>query len=194
MPINRNTLLRYKTIDRMLRKGRRATLQELIDACSDALYEAYGYGDVSRRTIQHDIFEMRNSSELGYYAPISVVDRKYYRYDDYDYSITDVPLSETDMRQLTEAVELLKQMSSFKGFDDVEDVVNRLEDHVASMRFRVEPVILLEGNARYRRDPPDCRIASQIETMRSLGMDSWDGRRPADFPLRRGVPAETESN
>ena len=130
----------------------------------------------------------------SYYAPISVVDRKYYRYDDYDYSITDVPLSETDMRQLTEAVELLKQMSSFKGFDDVEDVVNRLEDHVASMRFRVEPVILLEGNARYRRDPPDCRIASQIETMRSLGMDSWDGRRPADFPLRRGVPAETENN
>lgn len=150
MPINRNTLLRYKTIDRMLRRGRRATLQELIDACSDALYEANGYGDVSRRTIQHDIQEMRYSSELGYYAPISVVDRKYYRYDDYDYSITDVPLSETDMRQLTEAVGLLKQMSSFNGFDDVEDVVNRLEDHLASMRYRVEPVILLESNARLR--------------------------------------------
>ena len=150
MPINRNTLLRYKTIDRMLRKGRRATLQELIDACSDALYEANGYGDVSRRTIQHDIQEMRQSNELGYYAPIKVVDRKYYRYDDYDYSITDVPLSEMDMRQLTEAVDLLKQMSSFKGFDDVEDVVNRLEDHLASMRYRVEPVILLESNSRLR--------------------------------------------
>jgi len=47
------------TIDRMLRKGRRATLQELIDACSDALYEAKGYGEVSPRTIQHDIQEMR---------------------------------------------------------------------------------------------------------------------------------------
>ena len=150
MPINRNTLVRYKTIDRMLRKGRRATLQELIDACSDALYEANGYGDVSRRTIQHDIQEMRNSSELGYYAPITVVDRKYYRYDDYNYSITDVPLSETDMRQLTEAVGLLKQMSSFRGFDDVEDVVNRLEDHLSSMRYKVEPVILLEGNERLR--------------------------------------------
>ena len=150
MPINRNTLVRYKTIDRMLRKGRRATLQELIDACSDALYEANGYGDVSRRTIQHDIQEMRNSSELGYYAPITVVDRKYYRYDDYNYSITDVPLSETDMRQLTEAVGLLKQMSSFRGFNDVEDVVNRLEDHLSSMRYKVEPVILLEGNERLR--------------------------------------------
>ena len=150
MPINRNTLLRYKTIDRMLRNGRRATLQELIDACNDALYEHNGYGGVSRRTVQHDIEEMRYSRELGYYAPIKVVDRKYYKYEDYDYSITDVPLSETDMRQLTEAVELLKQMSSFKGFSDVEDVVNRLEDHVASMRYKVEPVILLESNDRLR--------------------------------------------
>lgn len=150
MPINRNTLLRYKTIDRMLRNGRRATLQELIDACNDALYEHNGYGEVSRRTVQHDIEEMRYSRELGYYAPIKVVDRKYYKYDDYDYSITDVPLSEADMRQLTEAVELLKQMSSFKGFSDVEDVVNRLEDHLASMRYKVEPVILLESNDRLR--------------------------------------------
>ncbi len=150
MPINRNTLLRYKTIDRMLRNGRRATLEELIYACNDALYEHNGYGEVSKRTVQHDIEEMRYSRELGYYAPIKVVDRKYYHYTDYDYSITDVPLSDTDMRQLTEAVELLKQMSSFQGFDDVEDVVNRLEDHVASMRYHVEPVILLEGNERLR--------------------------------------------
>ena len=34
---------------------------------------------------------MRYSSELGYYAPISVMDRKNYRYDNNDYSITDVP-------------------------------------------------------------------------------------------------------
>ena len=150
MPINRNTLLRYKTIDRMLRNGRRATLEELIYACNDALYEHNGYGEVSKRTVQHDIEEMRYSRELGYYAPIKVVDRKYYHYSDYDYSITDVPLSDTDMRQLSEVVGLLKQMSSFRGFGDVEDVVNRLEDHVASMRFHVEPVILLEGNDRLR--------------------------------------------
>ena len=148
MPVNRNTLLRYKTIDRMLRNGRKVTLDELIDACSDALYEANGYGGVSRRTIQHDIQMMRDSSELGYYAPIVVVDKKYYKYDEYGYSITQVPLSSEDMAQLSEAVELLKQMSSFRGFDGVEDVVNRLEDHLASMRYQVEPVILLETNER----------------------------------------------
>lgn len=150
MPVNRNTLLRYKTIDRMLRKGRRVTLDELIDACSDALREAGGLENVSRRTIQHDIQEMRYSQALGYYAPIIVVDKKYYKYEERGYSITQIPLSSEDMVQLSEAVDLLKQMSSFKGFDGVEDVVNRLEDYVASMRYKVEPVILLESNERLR--------------------------------------------
>jgi len=134
----------------MLRKGRKVTLDELIEACNDALYETNGYGEVSRRTIQHDIQEMRYSQALGYYAPIKVVDEKYYKYDEYGYSITQIPISAEDMAQLSEAVDLLKQMSSFKGFDGVEDVVNRLEDYVASMRYKVEPVILLESNERLR--------------------------------------------
>lgn len=150
MPVNRNTLLRYKTIDQMLRRGRKVTLDELIEACNDALYETYGYGEVSRRTIQHDIQEMRYSQALGYYAPIKVVEKKYYMYDEYGYSITKIPISSEDMAQLSEAVGLLKQMSSFRGFDGVEDVVNRLEDYVASMRYKVEPVILLESNERLR--------------------------------------------
>ena len=134
----------------MLRKGRKVTLDELIEACNAALYETNGYGEVSRRTIQHDIQEMRYSQTLGYYAPIKVVDKKYYKYDEYGYSITQIPLSSEDMAQLSEAVDLLKQMSAFRGFDGVEDVVNRLEDYVASMRYTVEPVILLESNERLR--------------------------------------------
>lgn len=148
MPINRNTLLRYKTIDRMLQSGRRATLDELIDACNDTLYYTNGYGNVSRRTIQHDIQEMRYSQSLGYYAPIIVVDKKYYKYEDSGYSIMQIPLSVEDLSHLAEAVDLLKQMSSFNGFGGVEDVVNRLEDYVASMRFKADPVILLESNDR----------------------------------------------
>lgn len=134
----------------MLRNGRKVTLDELIEACNDALYEANGYGEVGRRTVQHDLQEMRYSQALGYYAPIKVVDKKYYKYGEYGYSITQIPLSSEDMVQLSEAVDLLKQMSSFKGFDGVEDVVNRLEDYVASMRYKVEPVILLESNERLR--------------------------------------------
>ena len=57
MPANRNALIRYKTIDNCLcNKYRRWTLEDLIDACSDALYEYEGITKgISRRTIQMDI-------------------------------------------------------------------------------------------------------------------------------------------
>ncbi len=148
MPFNRNTIVRYKTIDRMLRKGRLHTLEELIEACCDAVYNTNGTYSVSKRTIQNDIQEMRYSQALGYYAPIVVKERKYYTYSDPDYTITDIALSDEDVYRLQEAVGMLKQMTSFQGMGDVEDVVNRLEDYVSSMRHNVQPVIFLESNDR----------------------------------------------
>jgi predicted DNA-binding transcriptional regulator YafY len=87
---------------------------------------------------------------LGYYAPIVVVNRKFYCYEDPDYTIAKVPLSSEDLLRLSEAVDLLKQMSASKGFDGVEDVVNRLEDHVASIRYKAAPVIYVESNERLK--------------------------------------------
>ena len=43
MPANKNSLIRYKTIDNCLRnKYRRWKLEDLGDACSDALYDMEG--------------------------------------------------------------------------------------------------------------------------------------------------------
>lgn len=150
MPINRKALMRYKVIDRMLRHGKEATLDELVYACTDELRKEISYGTVSRRTVQHDLQEMRYSEALGYYAPIVVINRKFYCYEDPDYTITKVPLSPDDLLRLSEAVDLLKQMSASHGFDGVEDAVNRLEDHVASIRQKTNPIIYLENNERLK--------------------------------------------
>ena len=108
MPANKNALIRYKTIDRCLRnRFRRWTIDDLTEACSDALYEMEGImKGVSVRTVQGDLQIMR-SDKLGYNAPIEVYDRIYYRYADPDYSISDTPLTEEDCDLLKEAVELL---------------------------------------------------------------------------------------
>lgn len=43
MPVNRNALIGYKTIDTCLQnKYRQWTLEDLIDACSDILYKYEG--------------------------------------------------------------------------------------------------------------------------------------------------------
>lgn len=79
MPANKNALIRYKTIDNCLRnKYRRWTIDDLVDACSDALYDCEGITKgVSMRTVQSDIQIMR-SDKLGYNAPIEVYENKYY--------------------------------------------------------------------------------------------------------------------
>ena len=94
MPVTRNALIRYRTIDNCLKnRQRRWTLEDLIDACSESLYEYEGIDKgVSKRSIQMDIQFMR-SDKLGYNAPIIVLEKKYYTYEDPDYSITNIPLT-----------------------------------------------------------------------------------------------------
>ena len=106
MPANKNALIRYKTIDNCLRNHyRRWTLEDLVDACSDALYDMEGIRKgVSVRTVQGDI-QMMRSDKLGYNAPIEVYDHKYYRYADQGYSIMNMPMSQNDYDVMQEAVE-----------------------------------------------------------------------------------------
>ncbi len=122
MPVNKNALLRYKTIDRCLRnKYRRWTLDDLVEACSEALYEMEGITrGVSVRTVQADI-QMMRSDKLGYNAPIEVYDTKYYRYEDSDYSITDSPLEDDTYELVVKAVRMIRQKreSSVKDLGDI---------------------------------------------------------------------------
>lgn len=147
MSQNKNALIRYKTIDKCLQNSyRKWTLEDLIEAVSDALYEYEGkQNPVSKRTIQLDIQTMR-SEKLGYNAPIEVYDKKYYRYADEDFTITDIPLTETDINVLTETVSMLKQFKDFSLFSDVSDILQRLEDKIYAEKTNTQPIIHLDKN------------------------------------------------
>jgi predicted DNA-binding transcriptional regulator YafY len=147
MPVNRNALIRFRTIDTCLRnRYRRWTLEDLLDACSEALYEYEGIDKgISRRTIQMDIQLMR-SDKLGYNAPIVVLEKKYYTYEDPDYSITNSPITDQDLGRLTEAVEILRQFKGFSHFHDLGGMVQRLENKIRSAKTNQAPVIDFEKN------------------------------------------------
>ncbi|QHS61510.1 helix-turn-helix transcriptional regulator [Chitinophaga agri] len=151
MPVNKNALIRYRTIDACLRNRRRKwTLHDLIDAVGDALYEYEGiHKGISRRAIQMDLQAMR-SDKLGYSAPIIVVDKKYYTYEDPEYSITNIPLSEVDLSRMNEAVEVLKQFKGFSHFNSLNEVVQKLEDHVYAASHNTRSVIEFEKNERLK--------------------------------------------
>jgi len=147
MPVNRNALIRYRTIDNCLQnRYKKWTLDDLINACSDALYEFEGIDKgVSRRSVQADI-EMMRSNKLGYEAPIIVVDRKYYTYAEKNYSITNSPISQQDMQVLSEVSGLLKQFKGFNHFTDLNEMVSKLEDKIYSQKTHSPPVIDFEKN------------------------------------------------
>lgn len=111
MPINRATLIRISTIDKCLQNHyRRWTINDLIDACTDALAEFEGRSNpVSRRTFQNDLALMR-SDRLGYNAPIAVRENKYYEYEDPDFSITHLPLNDEGLDALNSALDILRQL------------------------------------------------------------------------------------
>ncbi len=147
MPVNRNALIRYRTIDQCLQnRFKKWTLEDLIAACGDALYEYQGIDTgVSRRTIQADI-EMMRSNKLGYEAPIIVTDKKYYTYSDKNYSIANIPLNQHDMQVLTEVSSLLKQFKGFNHFTDLNEMVSKLEDKIHTQKTHSIPVIDFEKN------------------------------------------------
>lgn len=147
MATNKNALIRYRTIDKCLQNtGRQWSLDDLIEACSDALYEYEGKdSNVSKRTVQLDIQTMR-SDKLGYNAPIEVYGRKYYKYSEPNFSITDIPLTDMDLDILTESMEMLRQFKDVSLFSELNGVIQKLEDKIFRESKDQAPIIHLDKN------------------------------------------------
>lgn len=151
MSINKLALIRYKAIDECLRNRlRKWTLEDLIERVSDVLYDAEGIENgVSRRTIQSDIQLMR-SDKLGYNAPIVVIDKKYYTYEDSEYSISTAPVSNADIDKMKEMLGLLKQMNGFHFFEDMSQLILRLENNLYENTHSQTSLIQFESNHRLK--------------------------------------------
>jgi predicted DNA-binding transcriptional regulator YafY len=147
MATNKQALLRYKTIDKCLaNRLRKWTLDDLINAVDAALYKYNGIENgISKRTIQLDIQSMR-SDELGYNAPIIITNKKYYSYDDANYSITKSSISNTDLEKLQDVVSLLKQFKGFSFFEEVGSMVEKLESKVLQQSSNKRQYIDFEKN------------------------------------------------
>lgn len=147
MAVNKLALIRYKTIDDCLRnRFRKWTLDDLIEKVADVLYDREGIvTGVSRRTIQADIQVMR-SDKLGYNAPIIVTDKKYYSYEDREYSITKAPINNADVEKMKEIVGMLKQFNGFSYFEEMSSMIARLENNLYKSTHQGRNYIQFENN------------------------------------------------
>ncbi|NRF37613.1 YafY family protein [Pedobacter foliorum] len=151
MSVNKLALIRYRTIDECLKnRFRKWTLEDIIERVAHMLYEYEGItSGVSKRTIQADIQLMR-SDKLGYNAPIVVTDRKFYAYSDSSYSITKVPVNAADVNKMKEIVGILKQFEGFNYFDEMTEMITKLENNLYKSTHPNENYIQFEGNKQLR--------------------------------------------
>ncbi len=147
MSLNKLALIRYRTIDECLKNRlRKWTLDDLIVKVADVLHETEGIvSGVSKRTIQADIQLMR-SDKLGYNAPIVIRDKKFYEYSEQGYSITKVPINSADVEKMKEIVGVLKQFNGFIYFDEMSDMIARLENSLNKSTTKGGSYIQFENN------------------------------------------------
>lgn len=131
MAVNKNALIRYKTLDKCFsNQYRKYYINDLIEACNQVLTDYYGIDTtVSRRQIFIDIDFMK--SDAGYEAPIdSLKDGRkvYYRYEDLNFSILNKPLTQDEQLALENTVELLSRIKGISGLNALENLETKLID------------------------------------------------------------------
>lgn len=129
MATNKHATIRYQTLDKCFRNpGRRYYIDDLIDACNNALYEYTGLEvGVKRRQVLDDIKFME--SEQGWFVPLAHIrdgKRVYFRYEDMSFSINNQPLNETEQIQLKEALLTLSRFKGMPQFEWIEEINTRL--------------------------------------------------------------------
>ena len=122
--------IRYQTLNRCFRnKYKRYYIDDLIEACSTAIYEYCGKEiGCSRRTILEDINFME--SDAGWQIELERIrdgHKVYYRYKDQDFTINASALSEADCAKLNETVLLLERFRGLPCFEWVDDILFKLQ-------------------------------------------------------------------
>lgn len=130
MATHKHAIIRYQTLDKCFRNpGRKYFIEDLVDECSNAIYEFTGSElGIKRRQILEDIKFME--SEQGWNIPLERIregHRVYFRYEDIGFSINHQPLNETEESQLKEALLTLSRFKGMPQFEWVDEIMARLD-------------------------------------------------------------------
>lgn len=130
MPQIKNALIRYRIIDKCLRNKFKPypSKQALKKACEEALFGEVDGSILSDSTIEKDLFAMRMEHD----APIAYdpLHRGYF-YEDPDFSINDIPLSQNDLDAIAFAAKTLMQFRDVALFKQFGSAIDKIFDRVS---------------------------------------------------------------
>lgn len=130
MPHIKNALIRYRIIDRCIRNKYKPfpTKDDLREACEEELFGSIDGAHICDSTIEKDMYAMKMEHD----APIKYSKReKGYFYDDPNFTMNDIPLTDNDMEAISFAAKTLMQFKDVSLFKQFGSAIDKIVDHVA---------------------------------------------------------------
>lgn len=180
MATNKHATIRYHALDRCFSNyGRSYFIEDLIDACNEAIYEFAGITDgVKRRQVFDDIRFME--SEQGWSIPLERIKdgkRVYYRYADKSFSIKNQGLNQSEAEQLRQTLSILSRFKGLPQFEWVEEMQIRLED-TFKLKGNLDIVVGFEQNPYLKGLQHFTPIFNAIKNKRALTIQYQGFRQP----------------
>lgn len=147
MPKTKNAQLRYRVLDMCFRNTRkRFYIDDLVKACNEELRVNSG-SSVSKRQVQEDIIFME--SEAGWEIELERcrdVHSVYYKYKDPNFSIFNLPMSQSEMEQLSDTIQMLSRFKGLPQYTWMDEVFVRLKDY-----FQLDGTV--SGSVSFAQNP-----------------------------------------
>lgn len=132
MPANKNAVVRYFILDRMLSDQHHYyTRTQLLNAVNDSLRGIDEALQVSKRTIEMDLRDMEDIFDIDLDESKIVNGKKVIRYADQTRSIFSKPLSDDEKMLLKEVLSTLGQFSGLDSFAWLDDLKTKLGDQLS---------------------------------------------------------------
>lgn len=150
MPINKDAYSRYRIIDRLLRKNSFVKTSQMVEVCSESL----GI-NISPRTIQKDINDLREDSSLRIDAPIkySHSQKAFYYPDDVDEIFPALELGEEEISALLFYAQTQDQYRTYGIFKDIGNAISKVLD-AANIKDDYKNAVINRPFIQTERTPP----------------------------------------
>ncbi|MFZ4612102.1 MAG: helix-turn-helix transcriptional regulator, partial [Bacteroidia bacterium] len=130
MSTNKHAQIRYRALDKCFgNHSKRYYMEDLIKACNNAIEDAYGVMDgVKKRQIFEDIKFME--SEQGFSIKLDRIadgHKKYYRYNDKNFSILKKTISDNEVLQIKKVLHTLSKFKGLPKFEWISETIARLD-------------------------------------------------------------------
>lgn len=151
MPIDKQVLLRYRTLNNCFRNiHKEYDIDDLVAACNESLRKMFDYSyKVSKRTIQNDIMNLQLPPyNVEFDERIRSGHKRIYRYKDSNFSLPLLGLSEKDKDKIKEVIEMLSKYEGIPQYDWIRTYLSIIEndqnnvDSINSVVFQNNPDLI----------------------------------------------------